>query len=168
VFGPEDSLFNRFAGLARMAPAMPLIGGGGTKFMPVYVGDIAEAVGRLIDQGIASGRVYELGGPEVMTLKEIISYTLKVTGRNRLLVNLPWAAASALGSLMGILPRPQITADQVELLKKDNLVSDEARREGRTFEALGIKPSGVEAIVPSYLYRYRKAGQFSASTEADS
>lgn len=168
VFGPEDDLFNRFASLARFAPALPLIGGGGTKFAPVYVGDIAEAVGRLIDQGIASGRTYELGGPEVMTLRDIIAYTLKVTGRHRLLVNLPWAAASALGSLMGILPKPMITSDQVELLKQDNLVSEEARREGRTFEALGIKPSGVEAIVPSYLYRYRKAGQFSTSAETGS
>ncbi len=168
VFGPEDNLFNRFAALARIAPALPLIGGGMTRFAPVYVGDVAEAVARLVDQGIASGRVYELGGPEEMTLKEIIAYTLKVTGRHRLLVNLPWRAASLLGSVAGLLPKPAITADQVELLKKDNLVSDQAKREGRTFEALGIKPQGVEAIVPAYLYRFRKAGQFSAPEQSGS
>jgi NADH dehydrogenase len=103
-----------------------------------------------------------------MTLKEIIAYTLKVTGRHRLLVNLPWRAASLLGSVAGLLPKPAITADQVELLKKDNLVSDQAKREGRTFEALGIKPQGVEAIVPAYLYRFRKAGQFSAPEQSGS
>ena len=167
VFGPEDDLFNRFASLARMAPALPLIGGGETRFAPVYVGDVAEAVTRLIDQGIASGRTYELGGPEIMTLKDIMSFTLKTTGRHRLLVNLPWRAAAALGSLLGALPRAPITADQVELLRTDNVVSEEARREGRTFEALGIKPRAVEGIVPTYLYRYRKAGQFTASEEAD-
>jgi NADH dehydrogenase len=168
VFGPEDGLFNRFASLARTAPALPLIGGGNTRFAPVYVGDVAEAVARLIDQGIASGRTYELGGPEIMTLKDIIVYTLKVTDRRRLLIDLPWSIASAMGSLMGLLPKAPITADQVELLKHDNLVSDDAQREGRTLEALGIKPRGIEGIVPGYLYRYRKAGQFSPGKESGS
>jgi NADH dehydrogenase len=168
VFGPEDDLFNRFAAMARLAPALPLIGGGETKFAPVFVGDVAEAFARLIDQGIASGRTYELGGPEVMSLKDIIAFTLKTTKRHRLLVNLPWRMASLLASVMGLFPKPMLTADQVELLKHHNLVSDEARREGRTLEALGIKPSGVEAIVPAYLYRYRRAGQFSAPENAGS
>jgi NADH dehydrogenase len=165
VFGPEDDLFNRFASLARFAPALPLIGGGHTKFAPVYVGDVAEATARLIDQGIASGRIYELGGPEVMTLKDIITLTLHTTGRHRLLVNLPWSAASMLGSVLGFLPNAPLTAEQVELLKSDNVVSDAARREGRTFEALGIAPKAAEGIVPTYLYRYRKAGQFSPASE---
>lgn len=166
VFGPEDQFFNRFASMARLAPVLPLIGGGQTRFMPVYVGDIAEAVSQLVDQSAATGRIYELGGPETLSLREVINYTLKVTGRRRLLVSVPWKVASVLGSILSLLPGAPLTADQVELLKSDNLVSDQARQEGRTFEGLGINPVGVEAIVPSYLFRYRRAGQFSTSEQA--
>jgi NADH dehydrogenase len=162
VFGPEDDFFNRFAAMARFSPALPLIGGGNTKFQPVFVGDIAEAVGRLIDAGIASGRTYELGGPEVMSFRELIEFTLQTVGRKRLLVPLPWRVARIQAMILELLPKPMLTTDQLELLKSDNIVSVEAKAEGRTLEGLGIMPRGIEAIVPAYLYRYRKAGEFSA------
>jgi NADH dehydrogenase len=162
VFGPEDQFFNRFAAMARLSPFLPLIGGGHTKFAPVYVGDVAEATARLIDQGFGSGRIYELGGPEIMTMKDVMTYVLQVTGRRRLLVPIPWGVARVMGMIAGLLPEPQLTVDQVELLKYDNLVGEAAQREGRTLEGLGVVPRSVEAIVPSYLYRYRKAGQFTA------
>lgn len=160
VFGPEDGFFNRFAAMARMAPALPLIGGGTTKYQPVFVGDIAEAVARLIDRGEADGKIYELGGPEILTFAELMQFMLKTIARKRILVPLPFPIAKIMASLTGLLPRPPLTMDQVELLKIDNVVSEEARREGRTLEGLGITPDSIEARVPAYLYRYRKAGQF--------
>ena len=162
VFGPEDSFFNRFAAMARVAPFLPLIGGGETKFAPVFAGDVAEAVVRLVDKGEADGQTYELGGPEVLSFRQLLQFTLDTIGRNRLLLSLPWGVAKLQAALMGLLPRPPLTMDQVELLKSDNVVSAEARRELRTLEGLGITPQGIEAIVPAYLYRYRKAGQFTA------
>ena len=164
VFGPEDQLFNRFAAMARFSPALPLIGGGTTKFQPVFVGDIAQAVTRLIDAGHANGRTYELGGPEIISFREILEFTLRTIGRKRFLVPVPWPIARLQGMILGLLPRPPLTADQVELLKADNIVSREAASERRTLQGLGITPSAIEAIVPSYLYRYRKAGQFSPPT----
>ncbi len=160
VFGPEDGFFNRFAGLARLSPALPLIGGGATKFQPVFVGDIAEAVARLVDAGEADGRTYELGGPDVLSFKQLMQFTLETIGRKRLLVPLPWAVARIQGMILGLLPKPLLTADQVELLKSDNVVSEAAGREKRTLEGLGVSPRGIAGIVPSYLYRYRRAGQF--------
>jgi uncharacterized protein YbjT (DUF2867 family) len=162
VFGPEDSFFNRFAGLARMSPFLPLIGGGATKFAPVFAGDVAEAVARLVDQGEATGATYELGGPGIFSFRELMRFTLDTIGRNRLLLPLPWGIARLQAAILGLLPKPLLTMDQVELLKTDNVVSEEARREGRTLEGLGITPQGIEGIVPGYLYRYRKAGQFTA------
>ena len=164
VFGPEDELYNRFAAMARFSPALPLIGGGTTKFQPVFVGDIAQAVTRTIDAGHANGRIYELGGPEIINFREILEFTLRTIGRKRLLVPVPWPIARLQGMALGLLPRPLLTADQVELLKADNVVSKEAASERRTLQGLGITPSAIEAIVPSYLYRYRKAGQFSPPT----
>ena len=163
VFGAEDQLFNRFAAMARFSPALPLIGGGTTKFQPVFVGDIAQAVTRLIDAGIASGHTYEFGGPEVMSFRELIEFTLHTVGRKRLLVSLPWAVARIQAMVLELLPKPLLTTDQLELLKRDNIVSAEAKAERRTLEGLGITPCGIEAIVPAYLYRYRKAGEFSAA-----
>jgi uncharacterized protein YbjT (DUF2867 family) len=149
--------------MARFSPALPLIGGGTTKFQPVFVGDIAEAVTQLIDAGQASGRTYELGGPEVMSFRdELMDFTLHTVGRKRLLVPLPWSVARIQAMILELLPKPLLTTDQVELLKTDNVVSAEAAAERRTFQGLGITPRGIEAIVPSYLYRYRKAGEFSA------
>jgi NADH dehydrogenase len=162
VFGPEDNFFNRFAAMARFSPALPLIGGGATKFQPVFVGDVAQAVTRLIDTGIASGRTYELGGPEVMSFRDLIEFTLHTVGRKRLLLPMPWAVARIQAMILELLPKPMLTTDQLELLKSDNVVSAEAAAERRTLEGLGITPRGIEAIVPAYLYRYRKAGEFSA------
>ena len=162
VFGPEDDFFNRFAGLSRFSPALPLIGGGETRFAPVFVGDIAEAVARLIDKGEADGRTYELGGPRELSFQQLMQFTLDTIGRKRLLVPVPWAIATMQAAVLGLLPKPLLTRDQVELLRSDNVVSEQARLERRTLEGLGISPSGIEGIVPGYLYRYRKAGQFTA------
>ncbi len=162
VFGPEDDFFNRFASLSRFAPALPLIGGGATKFAPVFVGDVAEAVARLIDKGDADGRAYELGGPEILTFKQLMEFTLETTGRKRLLVPVPWGVARIQAMILGLLPKPLLTPDQVELLKSDNVASAAAIKERRTLEGLGIAARDIGGIVPTYLYRYRKAGQFTA------
>jgi uncharacterized protein YbjT (DUF2867 family) len=160
VFGPEDDFFNRFASLARFAPALPLVGGGHTRFQPVYVGDVAAAVVDAVENRDRSGNIYELGGPEVRTFKELLQYVLTVIERKRLLVPLPFVLAEMQAWFLQFLPKPPLTPDQVELLKTDNVVSDAAKREGRTLEALGIAPVAVEAIAPSYLWRFRKTGQF--------
>ena len=160
VFGPEDDFFNRFAALCRFTPALPLIGGGTTKFQPVFAGDVGEAIARLVDKGDADGKTYELGGPEQLTFKQLLQFILATVGRKRLLVTLPWAVARAQAMVLGLLPKPLLTVDQVELLKSDNVVSEQAVRDRRTLEGLGIAATGIEAIVPSYLYRFRKAGQF--------
>ncbi|HRP78259.1 MAG TPA: complex I NDUFA9 subunit family protein [Aquamicrobium sp.] len=166
VFGPEDRFFNRFAAMARLSPALPLIGGGETKFQPVYVGDVAEAIARAVDGKVAGGRVYELGGPEVRTFRALMEEMLKVIARRRFLVPLPWWLARLQGRILGLLPNPLLTADQVELLKRDNVVSEAAREEGRTLEGLGITPRTTEAILPTYLWQYRTAGQFTKTTAA--
>ena len=165
VFGPEDQFFNRFAAMARFSPALPLIGGGETKFQPVFAGDVALAVRNLIDANVASGKTYELGGPEIESFRELLDFTLRTIGRKRILVPVPWSVARVQGMIMGLLPKPLLTSDQVELLKRDNVVSQDAISEQRTLEGLGIRPRGIEAIVPSYLYRYRKAGEFSGTGE---
>jgi NADH dehydrogenase len=156
VFGPEDALFNTFAWLARMAPALPLIGGGKTRFQPVFVGDVAQAVARILDEPAAAGNTYELGGPEVLTLKDILELTLKETRRKRFLVPVPFGLARIKGALLGMLPKPLLTLDQVRLLESDNVVAADAL----TLRDLGITPTAAEAIIPSYLWRFRKTGQF--------
>jgi NADH dehydrogenase len=161
IFGPEDNFFNQFAALARMLPALPLIGGGGTRFQPVFVGDVAEAAARAVEGGAKPGAVYELGGPAVRTFREILEYILEETQRSRPLVPLLFPVAELQGRLFELLPmRPLLTRDQVLMLKSDNIVSDAAKAEGRTLEGLGIAPASIESIVPTYLYRFRKAGQF--------
>ena len=160
VFGPEDKFFNRFAALSRLSPVLPLIGGGETKFAPVFVGDVAEAIARLVGRGQCDGKTYEFGGPEELSFKQLMQFTLETIGRKRLLVPVPWGVAKLQGMILGMLPKPLLTADQVELLKTANVVSEQAKRERRTLEGLGVAPSGIEAIVPGYLYRYRRAGQF--------
>ncbi len=162
IFGPEDNFFNQFATMARFAPALPLIGNGVTKLQPVFVGDVAEAIAKLVDAGEATGRIYELGGPDVMTLKALLEYVLATTGRKRLLVNIPWAAARALASVLQLVPGKLLTTDQIELLKTDNVVSKTAQSQQRTLQGLGLTPRSITSIVPSYLYRFRKAGQFTA------
>ena len=160
LFGPEDDFFNRFAGLARFSPALPLIGGGHTKFQPVFVGDVAAAIAQAVDGRAALGTVYELGGPEVRTFRELMEYVLATTQRRRLLIPLPFGLAKFQSYFLQLLPKPLLTPDQVELLKRDNVVSEQAKRAKHTFEALGIDPVAIEAIVPSYLWRFRKTGQF--------
>jgi NADH dehydrogenase len=160
MFGPEDNFTNLFAGLAQISPVLPLVGGGHTKFQPVFVGDVGQAIARAVDGEAKPGTVYELGGPEVMSFREILEYLLKVTGRRRLLVPLPFGLAKMTAGLLQFLPKPPLTPDQVELLKYDNVVSAAAKAEGRTIEALGIAPDTMEAVVPAYLWRFRKTGQF--------
>jgi NADH dehydrogenase len=160
IFGPEDNFFNQFANMARFSPVLPLIGGGETKFQPVYVIDVAEAIAKAIDGELKGGQTYELGGPEVMSFKQCLQEMLEVIDRKRILATVPWALARIKGSILGMLPNPLLTKDQVILLKSDNVVSQNAQAEGRTLEAIGIKPSSVEAILPTYLWRFRETGQF--------
>jgi NADH dehydrogenase len=160
VFGPEDQFFNRFAAMARISPALPLIGGGETRFQPVWAGDVAEAVARAVDGVAVPGAVYELGGPEIFSFREILEFILRVTHRSRPLLPIPFGLATLQARLVEWLPSPPLTTDQVTMLKSDNVVSEAARREGRTLEGLGIDPATIEAVVPSYLWRFRKTGQF--------
>jgi len=160
MFGPEDGFFNRFAAMTQIAPALPLLGGGETKMQPVYVGDVAEAIAKVVGRG-TSGTSYELGGPQIYTFKELMQFMLETIDRKRLLVPLPWFAANMMGfagELTGYAPfvEPFLTRDQVKNLKVDNVVADGAKG----FADLGIQLETVEAIVPSYLERYRKYGQF--------
>ncbi|MDA8870621.1 complex I NDUFA9 subunit family protein [Rhizobiaceae bacterium] len=163
VFGPEDEFFNRFAGMARMVPALPLIGGGKTRFQPVYVGDVAQAVAKSVEGHVAPGTTLELGGPEVLTFRQCMEKMLQVIGRKRLFATLPFPIASLMGSVLQFAPGAPITPGQVELLKSDNVVTPLAQQEGRTLQALGIAPQSLSAILPRYLVRFRKHGQFEAS-----
>lgn len=162
IFGPEDGFFNKFASMSRFSPALPLVGGGHTKFQPVYVTDVAEAVARAVDGRAEKGATYELGGPEILSFRQCLELMLDVIDRKRALVPLPFAIASLIGSFASLVPfvDPPLTPDQVTLLRSDNVVSDEAKKEGRTIQALGITPALAEAILPSYLVRYRPQGQF--------
>lgn len=159
-FGPEDGFFNRFAAMARFSPALPLLGGGETRLQPVYVGDVAEAIARSVDGAVEGGNIYELGGPKVLTFKECMQEMLTVIERKRLLVSLPWWVARIQASILELLPKPLLTNDQVTQLQSDNVVSEEAIKEGRTFAAIGITPRTIGAILPSYLWRFRATGQF--------
>ena len=171
MFGPEDTFFNRFASLVRMLPVLPLAGSE-TKFQPVFVGDVAEAIARAVDGKAEAGKVYELGGPEVKTLRELVDYVCEVTGRKRLIAPMPFGLARLQGQVLeladmltlGLLPNELIlTRDQVSLLQSDNVVSTTAEKEGRTLHGLGIIPVSAEAEVPGYLWRFRKAGQFATA-----
>jgi len=159
MFGPEDDFFNRFAALARISPALPLVGGGETHFQPVFVGDVAAAIANAAD-GKAKPAVYELGGPEVRTFKELMQFVLATIERKRLLVPLPFFVAKLHAMFLQYMPKPMLTPDQVELLRSDNVVSDAAKAERRTLQGLGIEPEPLEVIVPAYLWRFRKTGQF--------
>lgn len=160
IFGPEDGFFNKFANMARFSPFLPLIGGGKTQFQPVYVGDVAEMVARTVDDTVKRGKTYELGGPEVMSFRRCMEEMLEVIDRKRILLPIPWFAARIIGSVAGVLPKPMITRDQVTQLQHDNVVSDEAKHEGRTLEGAGIAPTGTDVVLPTYLWRYREQGQF--------
>jgi uncharacterized protein YbjT (DUF2867 family) len=164
LFGIEDDFFNRFAALARIAPALPLPGGGHTRFQPAFAGDVAEAVALAVDGSTKPATIYELGGPDVRTFRELMDFILATIERRRLLVPVPFELMKLQAAFAQFMPKPPITPDQVELLKNDNVVSDAARSEGRTLEALGIIPETIAAIVPTYLWRFRKTGQFDQHT----
>jgi NADH dehydrogenase len=161
VFGPEDDFFNRFGALAASSPVLPLPGGGHTRFQPVFVVDVASAIAACIMNPSAAGKTYELGGPGVFSFKELMQLVLRETGRQRLLVPLPWPLARVIGGAGDLIAAvspfaPPLTSDQVELLTHDNVVSGTLPG----LRDLGVTPTAVEAIVSTYLYRYRKGGQF--------
>lgn len=160
VFGPEDDFFNRFAQMAALAPVMPLVGGE-TRFQPVFVGDVAAVIANAVTSPAAVGVTYELGGPTIYTMREILELILTETGRNRPLLPVPWPLAGLIGTLgdlqASVLPlAPPLTTDQVEMLKSDN-VADHGLP---GLAEAGVVPTAVEAVVPTYLYRYRKGGQY--------
>src|SRR3984893_15706909 len=160
VFGPEDQFTNRFAALARLSPALPLIGGGVTKLQPVYVGDVATAVADAVDGKTKAGATYELGGPEVLAMREIMEIILATIERPRMLISLPFGLAKLQALFLQFAPGAlKLTPDQVVLLQSDNVVSDTAKAAGLTLQGLGIAPDSMEAIAPQYLWRFRKAGQ---------
>jgi len=165
IFGPEDQFFNRFASMAQLAPALPLIGGGKTQFQPVYVRDVARAIAKTVMSG-TTGTTYELAGPKTYTFKALMEFMLDVIDRKRILAPLPFGIASIMGAVSGAMGKlpfvpTLLTADQVELLKSDNI----ATGEHSDLSDLGIKPATVEAIVPEYMVRYRKHGQFHQRVE---
>lgn len=154
IFGAEDGFLNLFACLARVSPVLPLIAGGQTRFQPVYVGDVAAAVGASLEGGDAAGKTYELGGPSVMSFEEILRYILKETGRFGLLVPVPEKVAMIEAFFLELLPSPLLTRDQVVLLRKDNIVSEGAVG----LRDLGIDATPLETVAASYLARYRRGG----------
>jgi uncharacterized protein YbjT (DUF2867 family) len=161
VFGHEDQFTNRFAALARMSPMLPLIGGGVTKMQPVYVGDVATAIADAVDGKTKAGATYELGGPEVLTMREIMDIILATIDRRRSLVSLPFGLAKLQAMFLQFAPGAlKLTPDQVALLRSDNVVSEKAKAAGLTMEGLGIATDSLEAIAPQYLWRFRAAGQF--------
>lgn len=154
IFGPEDDFFNRFAGLARVLPALPLVGGGHTRFQPVYVGDVADAVIAALNAPDCVGRTFELGGPRVYSFRALMEILLGEIRRRRLLVSLPFSLASAEAFFLEWLPKPPLTRDQVRLLRTDNVIAPGAAG----LADLGITPTALEVIVPTYLHRYRRGG----------
>lgn len=156
VVGAEDGFFNRFAVIARLSPVLPLIGGGETRFQPVYVADVAEAIVKAVEAAACAGNTYELGGPRVYTFRQLIELMLRQIRRRRLLVSVPFAVADLQAAVLQLLPDPPLTRDQVKLLRRDNVVSDQAL----TFADLGIRPTAIEAILSTYLDRYRPGGRF--------
>ena len=172
VFGPEDEFFNRFATIARLSPVMPVTGAD-TRVQPIFVGDVAEAIARALEGRATAGATYELGGPDVMTMREVVEFVLKTIDRSRLIAALPASVARAMATVtnfadvvsLGLMPKEFVTTpDQVAMLGQDNVVSDAAKRDGRTLEGLGVAPTLAAAIAPTYLYRFRKTGQFAAQT----
>ena len=159
VFGAEDAFFNRFAAMAQISPVLPLIGGGHTRFQPVFVGDVGQAVTRTVTLPQAAAQTYELGGPAILTFRQLMELLLAQIDKRRFLAPVPWPVAGLLGAagdLVGALVEPPVTADQVKLLKTDNVVSGACPG----LAELGISATTLEAVLPSYLYRYRKGGQY--------
>ena len=161
VFGTEDEFFNKFASMAGVSPALPLIGGGKTKFQPVYVDDVADAICEALVRPEAAGQIYEIGGPRIYTFRELMEVMLSETGQRRILLPVPFPVASLMGlggEIAGWAPfvEPPLTRDQVKLLKRDNVVGEGVR----TLSDLGVEAQTVESILPSYMVRYRRYGQF--------
>jgi len=160
VFGPEDQFTNRFAALARILPVLPLVGAE-TRMQPVYVGDVATAVADAVDGKTQPGATYELGGPDVMTMRQIVELVLATTGRDPLLLPLPFPLAKFESYFLRFAPGDfKLTPDQVELLRSDNVVSETAKAARQTLEGLGVQPESMSAVLSSYLWRFRKTGQF--------
>jgi NADH dehydrogenase len=159
VFGAGDDFFNRFAAMAQISPALPLIGGGETRFQPVYVGDVGKALARIIDNPGTAGQTYELGGPAVLSFRQLMEMMLAEIGKRRFLAPIPFPVAGLMGmagNVAGLVINPPITSDQVEMLKADNVVTGA----WPGLVELGITPTTLEAVLPTYLYRYRKGGQY--------
>jgi len=168
LFGAGDSFFNRFAALARLLPVLPLVGAD-TRLQPVFVGDVAEVIARAVEGSVPGGRVYELGGPEIRTLRDIVSFVLQATERRAVILSLPKSLGRLQGRTLGFLDKVTLglmpddlvmTRDQAIMLETDNVVSDKAIAEGRTLAGLGVVPTSFEAVVPTYLVRFRRTGQF--------
>ncbi|HEY8004016.1 MAG TPA: complex I NDUFA9 subunit family protein [Phenylobacterium sp.] len=159
VFGPEDRFFNRFAAMAQVSPALPLIGGGHTRFQPVFVGDVGKALARTVALPEAAGVTYELGGPAVFSFRQLMELMLGEIDKRRFLAPVPWPLARLMGAggdLAGLLIEPPITSDQVALLRADNVASGACPG----LPELGLTPTTLEAVLPTYLYRYRRGGQY--------
>jgi NADH dehydrogenase len=154
VFGPEDEFFNRFATMARYSPVLPLIGGGATRFQPVYVGDVADAVMAALDREDAAGRLYELGGPRILTFKALMELLLQEIGRKRALISIPFWLAMLEAAFLEWLPKPPLTRDQVRMLRRDNVVAAGAPG----LAELEVVPTALELVLPSYLNRFRRGG----------
>lgn len=158
VFGSGDSFFNRFAAMARILPFLPLIGGGHTRFQPVYVGDVADAIMAVLNDPATRGRTYELGGPRVCTFRETLELVLQETGRRKRLVNVSWGTAEFGAKILGLLPNPPLTVDQVRQLRHDNVVNPGMP----TLADLNITPTAAEVILPTYMDRFRVGGRFAS------
>jgi NADH dehydrogenase len=156
IFGPEDRFLNLFASLARFTPILPLIGGGRTKFQPVYAGDVADAVMAALADPDARGKTFELGGPGVYSFRELLDIMLREVNRKRWLAPLPWGIAKLQAAFLELLPSPLLTRDQVELLKTDNIIRDPS---ALTLRDLGVTPTALELILPTTLDRFRKGGR---------
>ena len=159
VFGPEDGIFNRFASMARLSPFLPLIGGGQTRFQPVYVGDVADAAMAALRDPATEGRTYELGGPAVYSFRQLMVRLLVEIRRPRKLLVIPWWLARLQAWFFERLPKPMLTRDQVELLRSDNIVGPESRG----LKDLGITPTSIELVLPTYLKRFRPGGRYNRS-----
>ncbi|PZU21785.1 MAG: complex I NDUFA9 subunit family protein [Shinella sp.] len=168
VFGPEDNFFNKFAAMAKTSPVLPLIGGGQTKFQPVYAGDVAEVIARSVDGKLKPGATYELGGEDVLSFEDCLKLVLKTISRKRLLITLPFGLASVIGKIAEKVPliTPPLTGDQVELLHKDNVVSAAAERAGLTLKGLGIAPVLISSVLANYTVHFRPQGQFTRPAKA--
>jgi NADH dehydrogenase len=159
VFGPDDHFFNRFAQMATLSPVLPLIGGGKTRFQPVFVGDVGRALTYAVTMPEAAGQTFELGGPAVFTFRQLMELMLKEIDRRRILLPVPFPVAAglgALGDLVAGLIEPPITSDQVAMLRADNVVSGQYPG----LPEIGVTPTTLEAVLPTYLYRFRKGGQY--------